>query len=137
MHWERSSPELTSRFERVTDGVDGIARKKMFGEIAGFVNGNLVTGLHAGRWFVRLTGDERLPRSPCRGPDRSSRCRAARWATTSSCRRTWSTTTRRSCRGSTEPSRWAKPSSRSKRRPALRLPEAHAGVRSSMPHGDP
>jgi len=58
MHWERSSPELTARFERVTDGVDGIARKKMFGEIAGFVNGNMVTGLHAGRWFVRLTGVE-------------------------------------------------------------------------------
>ena len=35
MHWERSSPELTARFEAVTDGVDGIARKKMFGEIAG------------------------------------------------------------------------------------------------------
>ncbi len=59
MHWERSSPELTARFEHVTDGVDGIARKKLFGEIAGFVNGNLVTGLHAGRWFVRLTGDEK------------------------------------------------------------------------------
>ncbi len=59
MHWERSSPELTARFERVTDGVDGVARKKMFGEIAGFVNGNLVTGLHAGRWFVRLTGAEK------------------------------------------------------------------------------
>jgi TfoX/Sxy family transcriptional regulator of competence genes len=29
----------------------------MFGEIAGFVNGNMVTGLHSGRWFVRLTGD--------------------------------------------------------------------------------
>jgi len=59
MHWERSSPELTARFEAVTDSVDGIARKKMFGEIAGFVNGNLVTGLHAGRWFVRLTGDDK------------------------------------------------------------------------------
>jgi TfoX/Sxy family transcriptional regulator of competence genes len=31
----------------------------MFGEVAGFVHGNLVTGLHAGRWFVRLTGDSK------------------------------------------------------------------------------
>jgi TfoX/Sxy family transcriptional regulator of competence genes len=57
MHWERSAAELTERFATVTDRRPEIARRKMFGEIAGFVNGNLVTGLHAGRWFVRLTGD--------------------------------------------------------------------------------
>jgi TfoX/Sxy family transcriptional regulator of competence genes len=57
MHWERSPVELSERFVAVTDGLPEIARKKMFGEIAGFVNGNMVTGLHAGRWFVRLTGD--------------------------------------------------------------------------------
>ena len=57
MHWERSPAELTERFAAITDRHPEIARRKMFGEIAGFVNGNLVTGLHAGRWFVRLTGD--------------------------------------------------------------------------------
>jgi TfoX/Sxy family transcriptional regulator of competence genes len=56
MHWERSPAELTDRFIAVTDGLPEIARRKMFGEIAGFVNGNMVTGLHSGHWFVRLTG---------------------------------------------------------------------------------
>jgi TfoX/Sxy family transcriptional regulator of competence genes len=57
MHWERSPADLNERFGAVTDRHPEIARRKMFGEIAGFVNGNLVTGLHAGRLFVRLTGD--------------------------------------------------------------------------------
>ncbi|MHB8460390.1 MAG: TfoX/Sxy family protein [Candidatus Limnocylindrales bacterium] len=57
MHWERSSSELTERFVAITEREPAIARRKMFGEVAGFVNGNLVTGLHAGRWFVRLTGE--------------------------------------------------------------------------------
>ncbi|HVA84710.1 MAG TPA: TfoX/Sxy family protein [Candidatus Saccharimonadales bacterium] len=56
MHWERSSPELTARFEATTAAMPGLTRRKMFGEAAAFVNGNMVTGLHAGRWFVRLTG---------------------------------------------------------------------------------
>jgi TfoX/Sxy family transcriptional regulator of competence genes len=59
MHWERSPADLTARFEAVTDRHPDIRRRKMFGEIAGFVNGNLVTGLHAGRWFVRLVGDQK------------------------------------------------------------------------------
>jgi hypothetical protein len=54
MHWERSAGDLTARFEATIDGIDGLERRKMFGEMAGFVGGNLVTGLHAGRWFVRL-----------------------------------------------------------------------------------
>ena len=57
LHWDRSPAELAERFGTVTDRHAELARRKMFGEIAGFVNGNLVTGLHAGRWFVRLTGD--------------------------------------------------------------------------------
>jgi TfoX/Sxy family transcriptional regulator of competence genes len=59
MHWERSPAELSERFTAVTDRHPDIARRKMFGEIAGFVNGNMVTGLHSGRWFVRLTGDDK------------------------------------------------------------------------------
>ena len=58
MHWERSPAELTERFVEVTDRRPEISRRKMFGEIAGFVNGNMVTGLHSGRWFVRLVGEE-------------------------------------------------------------------------------
>jgi TfoX/Sxy family transcriptional regulator of competence genes len=59
MHWERSPAELAERFAAVTDRHHDIVRRKMFGEIAGFVNGNMVTGLHAGKWFVRLTGDDK------------------------------------------------------------------------------
>ena len=59
MRWERSSADLTARFGSVIDGVDGLEPRKMFGEAAGFVNGNLVTGLHAGRWFVRLPDADR------------------------------------------------------------------------------
>jgi TfoX/Sxy family transcriptional regulator of competence genes len=58
MHWERSPTELTDRFAAVTGRHPEIARRKMFGEIAGFVNGNMVTGLHSSRWFVRLVGEE-------------------------------------------------------------------------------
>ena len=54
MHWERSAADLTARFEATIDRVEGLEGRKMFGEMAGFVGGNLVTGLHAGRWFVRL-----------------------------------------------------------------------------------
>ena len=54
MHWERSAADLTTRFETTVDEIEGLERRKMFGEMAGFVGGNLVTGLHAGRWFVRL-----------------------------------------------------------------------------------
>jgi TfoX/Sxy family transcriptional regulator of competence genes len=59
MHWEKSPPELTARFEAVIDRLPDLTRRKMFGETAGFVNGNMVTGLHSGRWFVRLTGDDK------------------------------------------------------------------------------
>ena len=58
MHWERSSSELTARFQAVTSTIDGLTQRKMFGETAGFVNGNLVTGLHNGSWFVRLPEEQ-------------------------------------------------------------------------------
>ena len=59
MKWERTAADLTARFESTIGGIDGLERRKMFGEMAGFVGGNLVTGLHAGRWFVRLPEAER------------------------------------------------------------------------------
>jgi TfoX/Sxy family transcriptional regulator of competence genes len=58
MHWERSSADLTARFQAIAASIDGLAQRKMFGETAGFVNGNMVTGLHSGRWFVRLPEDQ-------------------------------------------------------------------------------
>ena len=58
MHWERSSPELTARFQAFTATIDDLTQRKMFGETAGFVNGNMVTGLHNGNWFVRLPEEQ-------------------------------------------------------------------------------
>ena len=59
LKWERTGAALTARFESTIGEIDGLERRKMFGEMAGFVGGNLVTGLHAGRWFVRLPEDSR------------------------------------------------------------------------------
>ena len=137
MHWERSPAELTERFAGVTDGSPASPASKMFGEIAGFVNGNMVTGLHAGRWFVRLTGDDKAEALALPGAGPFEPMPGRPMGDYIVLPATWSPTTRRSCRGSSGPSRWAGPSSRSRRRRALGLPEAQAGVRSSMPHGEP
>jgi TfoX/Sxy family transcriptional regulator of competence genes len=51
---QKSSPELVERFEAVTDGFEGLERRKMFGFPAAFVGGNMVTGLMGRRWHVRL-----------------------------------------------------------------------------------
>jgi TfoX/Sxy family transcriptional regulator of competence genes len=59
LRWERTSDERTEHFRAVLARHPEIVPRKMFGEAAGFVNGNLVTGLHAGGWFVRLKGDVR------------------------------------------------------------------------------
>ena len=47
----------------------------MFGYPAMFVGGNLVTGLFAQRWMIRLPDDDRAESSPCQAPVRSSRWR--------------------------------------------------------------
>jgi TfoX/Sxy family transcriptional regulator of competence genes len=52
---QKSPPELVERFAALTDGIDGLERRTMFGWPAGFVGGNMVTGLFGARWHVRLS----------------------------------------------------------------------------------
>ena len=55
--FEKSPPELVARFDAVAVRHPDAERRKMFGYPALFVGGNLVTGLFADRWMIRL-GDE-------------------------------------------------------------------------------
>ena len=50
----KSPPELVERFGAVMDRYPDVERRKMFGYPAGFVGGNMVTGLFADQWVVRL-----------------------------------------------------------------------------------
>ena len=50
--WRSDSPTTVS-------ALPGAQVRKMFGYPAGFVNGQLFTGLFAASWFVRLPDDER------------------------------------------------------------------------------
>jgi TfoX/Sxy family transcriptional regulator of competence genes len=52
--FEKSPPELVARFDVVAVRHPEAQRKKMFGYPALFVGGNLVTGLFADRWMIRL-----------------------------------------------------------------------------------
>jgi len=56
--FEKSPPELIARFEKVAERHPEAQRKKMFGYPALFVGGNLVTGLFADRWMIRLGPDD-------------------------------------------------------------------------------
>jgi len=61
MPWTKAPPELVDRFERLTDPIlaePGVARRKMFGYPACFVDGHMFTGLHEDRWIVRLGPDD-------------------------------------------------------------------------------
>jgi hypothetical protein len=52
---EKSPPELVERFGAfMEERFPEVERRKMFGYPAGFVNGNLATGLSATSWHVRL-----------------------------------------------------------------------------------
>jgi TfoX/Sxy family transcriptional regulator of competence genes len=55
--FEKSSPELVARFDAAAARFPEAQRRKMFGYPALFVGGNLVTGLFAESWMIRL-GDE-------------------------------------------------------------------------------
>ena len=52
--FEKSPPELVARFDSVAERVPEAQRRKMFGYPALFVGGNLVTGLFADTWMIRL-----------------------------------------------------------------------------------
>ncbi|HEX8938854.1 MAG TPA: TfoX/Sxy family protein [Candidatus Limnocylindrales bacterium] len=55
--FEKSPPELVARFETVAGRFPEAQRRKMFGYPALFVGGNLVTGLFADSWMIRLPPD--------------------------------------------------------------------------------
>jgi TfoX/Sxy family transcriptional regulator of competence genes len=54
----KSPPELIARFDAVAGRFPAAERRKMFGYPALFVGGNLVTGLFADRWMIRLGPDD-------------------------------------------------------------------------------
>lgn len=55
----KSPPELVARFEATAARFPEAQRKQMFGYPAMFVGGNLVTGLFAEQWMIRLPDAER------------------------------------------------------------------------------
>jgi TfoX/Sxy family transcriptional regulator of competence genes len=57
--FEKSSPELIARFDAAAARFPEAERRKMFGYPALFVGGNLVTGLFAQTWMIRLADDDR------------------------------------------------------------------------------
>ena len=57
--FEKSPPALIERFGEVATRFPEAERRKMFGYPALFVGGNLVTGLFADRWMIRLADDDR------------------------------------------------------------------------------
>ena len=56
--FEKSPPELVARFDAAAARFPEAERRKMFGYPALFVGGNLVTGLFADRWMIRLGADD-------------------------------------------------------------------------------
>jgi TfoX/Sxy family transcriptional regulator of competence genes len=57
--WRKSPEELQERFAAAVAGIEGLEQRKMFGYPAGFIGGNMTTGLHQESWIVRLPADER------------------------------------------------------------------------------
>lgn len=60
--WRKSPPDLVERFGAAVAGIEGLETRKMFGYPAGFIGGNMVTGLHQESWIVRLSEDVRAER---------------------------------------------------------------------------
>jgi len=56
--FEKSPPELVTRFDAVAARHPAGQRRTMFGCPALFVGGNLATGLFAGTWMVRLAPED-------------------------------------------------------------------------------
>jgi hypothetical protein len=71
--FEPSPPELVARFDATAARFPDAERRKMFGYPALFVGGNLVTGLFARQWMIRLPDEDRADCSACRTRDRSNR----------------------------------------------------------------
>jgi TfoX/Sxy family transcriptional regulator of competence genes len=60
--WRKAPQELVERFAAAVAGIEGLETRQMFGYPAGFVGGNMVTGLHQESWIVRLPEDVRRER---------------------------------------------------------------------------
>ncbi len=52
--FEKSPPALVERFDAAAERFPEVQRRKMFGYPALLVGGNLVTGLFADSWMIRL-----------------------------------------------------------------------------------
>jgi TfoX/Sxy family transcriptional regulator of competence genes len=59
MAWRKSSPELARAFDEALPQCALVERRKMFGYMAAFVNGNMFAGLHQDDVLVRLPEAER------------------------------------------------------------------------------
>jgi hypothetical protein len=57
--WRKAPADLVERFGAAVAGIEGLETRKMFGYPAGFIGGNMVTGLHQESWIVRLPEDVR------------------------------------------------------------------------------
>jgi len=57
--WRKAPEDLVERFGVAVAGIDGLETRKMFGYPAGFIGGNMVTGLHQESWIVRLPEEVR------------------------------------------------------------------------------
>ena len=60
--WRKAPAELKERFEAAVAGIEGLEQRQMFGYPAGFIGGNMTTGLHQESWIVRLPEAERQER---------------------------------------------------------------------------
>jgi TfoX/Sxy family transcriptional regulator of competence genes len=59
--FDKAPLELVARFEGALDRVvaPDVTRRKMFGYPCAWINGNMVTGLFANQWWVRLSEPDR------------------------------------------------------------------------------
>ena len=57
--FEKSPADLAERFTATVSAMPGAEVRQMFGYPAGFVNGQLFTGLFGASWHVRLPDDQR------------------------------------------------------------------------------
>lgn len=59
MAWRKSPAALAELFDRAIPADPRIARRKMFGYPAAFLNGNMLAGLHQEDFILRLPDDAR------------------------------------------------------------------------------
>ena len=60
--WRKAPADQVERFHEAVAGIEGVEVRKMFGDPAAFIGGNLTAGLHQESVMVRLPEGERLER---------------------------------------------------------------------------